>query len=295
MTAIAFHQSGFSLKSASNCQIVLLAQTDCMHSLTKALGSFFVLRPSFVARLSVWRGQSTKLGSQKIVDASGIVLTTQEGHHSRSSICHGLFNLTAERHPHTAKLRSTSSLVWLLANSRVLVKVLSSFLLPILLNGKRRRNRGALGQKASSKAAFLIYPLHNSSEDVFLLLPLQPLIVSSSLCLLAPKSGVGVFGKDNTGKGRGDDLGSIDADRGTRADNPGTGTDKDVGADDPGTAAGNSSTAIDNLGTAADDSGKAANHQGKTADNPGIGTDANAGADNPGIGTDADAGADEQQ
>ena len=173
----------------------------------------------------------------------------------------------------------------------MLIKVLSSFLLPIPLDEKRGRNRDAFGKKASSKAAFLILPLHNSSEDAFLLLPLHPLIVSSSLRLPLAKLDIGVFGEDNAGKSRGDDPGSISTDGGTEADNPGTKTNADAGADDPGTAADNSGTATDDPGTAADDSGTA-------ADDPGTGTDADAGADDPGTaaddpgtGTDADAGA----
>ena len=75
MTAVALHQSGFSLKSVSNCSIVLLAQINCMHSLTRVLKRFLVLRPIFLARLSVWHGQGTKLGSQKIAAASGIIST----------------------------------------------------------------------------------------------------------------------------------------------------------------------------------------------------------------------------
>ena len=63
MTIVALHQSGFSLKSASNYPIVLLAQIDCMRSLTRAMGRFFVLRLSFMARLSVWCEQGTKLRS----------------------------------------------------------------------------------------------------------------------------------------------------------------------------------------------------------------------------------------
>ena len=254
----------------------------------------------------MWRdcGQDTKLGFQKIAAASGIVSAMQTRLRSRSSICHGLFNLTAGGHPHTAKLRSTSSSAWLLANGQVLMKVLSSFLLPIPLDGKRRRNRGAFGEKASSEAALLILPLHNSSEDALLLLPLHPLIVSSSLHLLAAKSGVGVFGKDNARKGRGDDPGSISTDGRTGADNPGTRTDADAGADDLGTTVDNSGRATDDPGIAADNSGIAADDPGigmdadagaddlgTAADDPGTGTDADAGADNPGTRTDADAGA----
>ena len=118
------------MKSASQCPIILLAQINCMHSLTRILERFFVLRPIFLARLSVWCGQGTKLGSQKIAAASGIVSTMQAGLCSRSSICHGLFNLTPGEHPHPAKLRSTSFSAWLLANGRVLIKFLSNFLWP---------------------------------------------------------------------------------------------------------------------------------------------------------------------
>ena len=144
MIAVEFYQSEFLLKSASNCPIILLAQIDCMHFLTRALGKFVVFKPSFVLRLSIWYGQSTKLGFQKLVAISRIVSMMQVGLHSRNSICHGLFNLTAKRHPHTAKLRSTSSLTWLLANGQILMKVLSSFLLPIPLDGKRRLEKEVL-------------------------------------------------------------------------------------------------------------------------------------------------------
>ena len=130
MTAVALHQSGFSLKSASNCPIILLAQIDCIRSLTRVLERFLVLKPIFLARLSVWRGQGIKLGSQKIAATSGIVSMMQAGLHSRSSICYGLFNLTPGEHLHPAKLRSTSSSAWLLANGQVLMKVLSNFLSP---------------------------------------------------------------------------------------------------------------------------------------------------------------------
>ena len=193
MTAVAIHQSGFSLKSASNYSIVLLVQINCMRSLTRVLERFLVLRSIFLVRLSVWRGQSTKLGSQKIAAASRIVSTMQAGFRSRSSICHGLFNLTPGEHPHPAKLRSTFSSVWLSANGQVLMKVLSNFLLPtsspvwssangqqsmlkalsnsrflpIPLDGKRRGdgrslggNRGAKVVGASSEDALLRIPLH---------------------------------------------------------------------------------------------------------------------------------------
>ena len=253
-----------------------------------------------MARLSMWHGQGTKLRSQKIAAACGIISTMQAGLRSRSSTCHGLFNLTVGGHPHTAKLRSTSFLAWLLANGQVLIKVLSSFLLLILLDGKRGRNRGVFGKKASSKAALLILPLHNSFEDALLLLPLHLLIVLSSLRLPAAKSGVGVFGKNNAGKRRGDDPRSMGADGRTRANDLGIRIDKDVGADDSGTAADNSCIATDDPGTAADDLGTATDNLGTAADDPGTKTDADAEADNlgtvaddPGIGTDTDAGTDD--
>ena len=53
MTAVALYQSEFFLKSASNCPIVLLAQIDCMRSLTRALERFLILKSIFLARLSM--------------------------------------------------------------------------------------------------------------------------------------------------------------------------------------------------------------------------------------------------
>ena len=128
-----------------------------MRSLTRVLERFLILKPSFMARLNVWRGQSTKLGSQKIAATSGIVLTMQACLYSRSSICYDLFNLIVGGHSQPAKLRSTSFLAWLLANGRVLIKVLSNFLSPIPLHRKRGENRGALGEKASSKLSFSFF------------------------------------------------------------------------------------------------------------------------------------------
>ena len=174
------------------------------------------------------------------------------GLYSRSSICHGIFNLTAEGLLHTAKLRLTSFWAWLLANDRVLMKVLSIFLLPIPLDGKRERIKGAVSEKASSKAALLILPLHNSFEDALLLFLLHPLIISSSFCLLAAKLGIGIFGKDNAGKSRGDNPGNISADGGTRADDPGIKTDADVGADDSSIASDYPGIAIDDPSTKTD-------------------------------------------
>lgn len=162
------------------------------------------------------------------------------------------------------------------------MKVLSNFFLSIPIDGKKRGKRGAFGKKASYKAAFLIFSLHNSSEDALLFLLLHRLIVSSSFCRPAAKSGVGVFGKDNAEKDRRNDLGSTsaDADGGIGADDPGTRTNADARVD-------NSGMAVDDPGMAADDPGTATNNQGIAVDNPGIA------ASNLGIGMDADAGADD--
>lgn len=87
----------------------------------------------------------------------------------------------------------------------MLIKVLSNFFLPIPLDGRKRRNRCVLGKKAFSKSAFLIFSLHNSSEDTFLLFSLYLLIISSSFHLLAVGLDVGIFGKNNARKSREDD------------------------------------------------------------------------------------------
>ena len=263
-----------------------------MRCLTRALERFLVLRPRFLVRLSVWRRQSTKLSFQKIAATSGIISTIETGFCSRSSICLDLFNLNAKSHPQPAKLRLTSSLAWLLANGQVLIKVLLNFLLLILLNEKRRGNKGVLGKKASSITAFLILTLHKSFEDALLLLPLHSLIVLSSPHLFAAKLSVSVFDEDNTEKSNGDDQGStsIDAIRGMIADNLGIEINTDARANNSDTAADNSSIVADNPGITTDDPGRAINNLGtaadnpsKTINNPGKRTDANAGADNPNI------------
>ena len=161
----------------------------------------------------------------------------------------------------------------------MLIKVLSNFLLPILLDGKKGKNRGALSDKASSKAAFLILLLHNSSKDALFLFPLYPLMVSSNLCFFATKSGISIFGKDNAGKNTGDNPRSIDTDGRIEADNLGTRTDADAGANNP-------STVVDNPSIAADNPGIAIDNLGMVVDDPGIETDADAGIDN--LGTAAD-------
>lgn len=159
------------------------------------------------------------------------------------------------------------------------------FLLLILLDGKKGRNRDALGKNTSSKAGFLILRLHNSSEDIFLLLPLHLLIVLSSFCLLAAKLGVSIFGKDNVGKKKGDNLGSIsaDADRRTRVDNLDIKTDANTVTDNSGIAADNLSIVANNPGIATDNSGIVADDLGIAANNPDTRTNADIGVNNLGI------------
>ena len=114
-------------------------------------------------------------------------------------------------------------------------------------------------------------------------------MVSSSLCLSAAKLGVGVFGKDDIGKSKGDDPGSTSVDKKIRANHPGTGTNTDKGADDPGTAIDNPGIVAENSGTITDNPGTridadvGADNSGTAVDNPGTGRDIDVGADNPGI------------
>lgn len=179
--------------------------------------------------------------------------------------------------------------------------------MPIPLDGKRGGNRDALGKKAFSKAAILNFLLYNSSENILLLFPLYPLIILSSFCHLAAKLGVGVFGKNNVEKGKGDDLrnSGTDAERRTRADNLGTRTDANTEADNPSKAADNLGTVVDDLGTATEDLGTVTDNLGIASDDPGteidnlgIATDDldtavdNPGmaANDPGTGTDTDKG-----
>ena len=155
------------------------------------------------------------------------------------------------------------------------------------LDGKKRGNRGFFGKKTSSKAAFLILPIHNSSENVLLLLSLYPLILSSSFRLPAAKSGIRVFGKDNTGKSKGDDPGSIsvEADGGTEANDLGTKIDADTGVDNLGTEVDNSGTVIDNPGRVINNSGIIVDNPGTAVDDLGIKTDVDARIDNLRIAT----------
>lgn len=103
-----------------------------------------------------------------------------------------------------------------------MMKILSSFPLPILLIGKRKKNKDAFGKKSFYKALFLIFLLHNSFEDAFMLFPLYLPIVSSNFCFFPAKLGIGIFSKNNATKNKGEDLESTNADRKTRMNDPGT-------------------------------------------------------------------------
>ena len=85
------------------------------------------------------------------------------------------------------------------------------------------------------------------------------------------KLSVGVFGKDNARKSRGDDPRStgVDIDRRIRADDLDTEIDINIGADNSSKVADNPSIAANNLGTAIDNSSIAADNPGISADNPG--------------------------
>lgn len=166
---------------------------------------------------------------------------------------------------------------------------------------EEKRKHGTLGKKISSKPTFLVPLLHNSSEDAVLLFLLHPSMVLSSLCLFPAKSDIGVFGKDNTRKSRGDDSGSIsaDVDKRTRADNLGTGINADAGADNPSTATDDLGIAVDNPSTATDDLGTAVNNLGIATNDLCIRTNTDVVTDNSeiptddsGTGTDANARAD---
>ena len=169
------------------------------------------------------------------------------------------------------------------------MKILSNFFLPILLDRKREGNRGAFGKKPFSEPAFLILPLYNSFKDALLFLSLHRLIVSSSFCLPTGKSCIGIFGKDNAGNGRGDDIGSIsaNADGRTGVDNPSIGIDADIKVDNLGTVTDDLNIAADVSDIATDNPGIILNNLGTTVDDPGIATD------NPSIETDADARTDD--
>lgn len=72
MIIVDLHQPEFSLKSSSNCAVILSAQIFYIHSLNMSILSAFVVSPSFFARLSVCRRQKIKLRFQKVFGANGI-------------------------------------------------------------------------------------------------------------------------------------------------------------------------------------------------------------------------------
>ena len=128
----------------------------------------FVLKPSFLARLSVCHKQNTKLKSPKTAAASRIASIMQRDFCFRSSHCQGMFAFTTGEYWHSAKLKSTSSLMWSSANGQKLIlkALLNSCFLPILLNEKRRGDSRSLGGNkraklggAFSQEALLIIPL----------------------------------------------------------------------------------------------------------------------------------------
>lgn len=168
--------------------------------------------------------------------------------------------------------------------------------MPILLDGKKEGNRGGFIKKASSKAALFILLLYNFSEDPFLLFPIHPQIVLSSLCLFAAKSGVSVFGEDNARKSKRDDPENTGIDKKTRTDNLGIRTDANARTDNPSIKADNLSIAADNSSITTDNPGITADISGIEADNSGTKTNVNARADylsttvdNLGTATNADA------
>lgn len=70
----------------------------------------------------------------------------------------------------------------------------------ILLDEKKRGNKHILGKKTSFEDVFLIFLLHNSSKNTFLILTLHSLIVSSSFCFLVVKSNINIFSNNNIRK-----------------------------------------------------------------------------------------------
>lgn len=118
-----------------------------------------------------------------------------------------------------------------------------------------------------------------------MLFPLHLLIVLSNLCLSKAKSGIGVLSKNNAAKNWGNDLGSMgaDADRGSKANNPGTRIDIDIKTNNPGTRANNPNTTVDNSGITANNPSIVANYLSRAADNPGTAANnSSIASDNPG-------------
>lgn len=163
MRSVKCHQSKLLAKSLSNSAIILFAQICPIRSLTKLFLTFLVLKPSFLASLSVCQVQSTKLRFQKMTS------TMQTYFQSRSSHCHALFAFIAGGDWQYAKLRLTSSLVWSFANNRQLrlKAILNDRFSLVLLDGKSGRDEHSTSESreakvgaASSKDAFLIIWFH---------------------------------------------------------------------------------------------------------------------------------------
>lgn len=73
----------------------------------------------------------------------------QIGLGSESSNCHKRFSLTAVGQPHSTKLRSTSSRIWLPASGQELINAISKVYFRLVLSSNKRR--GGNGWKNSAK------------------------------------------------------------------------------------------------------------------------------------------------
>lgn len=158
MTVVNLHQSRILLKYLSNCAIILLAQIFRIRSLIMSVLKLFILRPSFIARLSVCHGQKTQLSSQKMAAAKEITFTIQTSVWFRSSNCYGLFAFIAKRYWHCVKLRLTSCPTWSSTNGQKLkLKALSNGrFLSISLDMKMREDGYSENKKVKIGAAFYI-------------------------------------------------------------------------------------------------------------------------------------------
>lgn len=183
-----------------------------MYSLTISLLRFFVLRPSFLMRLSMYSKQGTKLGSQKMTTTNKIASTMQKRFWSKGSCYQGLFAFTTGGHWYFAKLQLTSFPMWLLANSwQLMLKTLSNgYFLMISLDGKRKRDSYSLSGNKGAKIVGAFF------ENIFIIIPFY----WPSLCYL--KIGFDVCGNDHIGTSRRDNSGSGTdiADGDGRTDNP---------------------------------------------------------------------------
>lgn len=164
-------------------------------------------------------------------------------------------------------MRLISFLACLLANSQVLIKILSKFFLPILLDRKRKGNKIVFDKKISFKAVFLIFLLYNFSENTFLLFLLYLLIVLSSFCLFIAKLNINIFGKDNLGIVT-DNLGIVVNNLSKTSDN------SSIVINNPSKVANNLNIRID-VNAGANNLGIATNNSGTTEENSGIKSDTN--------------------